>query len=95
MKLKHVFPSFITVIGARLSIIYWLGGRGIFGEGESHGFKLEQRGISRGKNYIVTQAISADPQAVNNYWSFTVLSFLFYLPSALLTKITSRQTFLL
>ena len=46
------------------------------------------------KNYIVTQPISADPQAVNNYWSFTVLSFLFYLPSALLTKITSRQTFL-
>ena len=54
MKLKHVFPSFITVIRARLSIIYWLGGRGIFGEGESHGFKLEQRGNSRGqksKNY--------------------------------------------
>lgn len=72
MKLKHVFPSFITVIRARLSIIYWLGGRGIFGEGESHGFKLEQRGISRRQkskncqmgdqeNCIVTQPISADP----------------------------------
>ena len=44
---KHVFPSFITVIRAQLSIIYCLGGR-IFGKGGgSHGFKLEQRGISR------------------------------------------------
>lgn len=72
---KHVFPSFITVIRARLSIIYCLGGRRIFGKGGgggSHGFKLEQRGISRRQksknclmgdqeNCIVTQPISADP----------------------------------
>ena len=30
---KHVFPSFITVIRALLSIIYCLGGRRIFGKG--------------------------------------------------------------
>ena len=34
---KHVFPSFITVIRARLSIIYWLGGRRIFGKGRGGG----------------------------------------------------------
>ena len=66
---KHVFPSFITVIRARLSIIYCLGGRRIFGK---RGVKLEQRGISRRQksknclmgdqeNCIVTQPISADP----------------------------------
>ena len=103
---KHVFPSFITVIRARLSIIYCLGGRRIFGKGGgSHGFKLEQRGISRrqkSKNCLMRirkivlwhNQYPPTPQAINNYWSFTVLSVLFYLPSALLTKITSRQTLL-
>ena len=78
MKLKNMFfrlslPS-LGLSSAQLSIIYCLGGRRIFGKGGggSHGFKLEQRGISRRQksknclmgdqeNCIVTQPISADP----------------------------------